>query len=674
MRCSNERWAVHASHVLARRDAPGTRMNKRSRLVILAVVSVMPACIPSVATAQATAVANDNRVAAGRLIGRRLELELEAREVRWSPEGTHGVTVPVYAFAVANRTASVPGPMIRVPEGTTIDVAVRNTLGKAVHVRGLRDHANGGTDSVVIGPGERRAWRFKATTAGTYYYWGRTDPLPAYPGPGRGRDGTLVGALIVDSAGARPSRDRVLVITTWTDTSSELGVKSVQADRIMRREMFPRATWAAFTVNGRSWPHTERLSYTAGDTVHWRVINASRTPHPMHLHGFHFDVTARGDGIRDTVYRVADRRTVVTEWMVRGTTMSMSWVAARPGNWLFHCHIVQHITDAMRLPAPSSSGAHRASHAHDGMAGLVTGIHVAPARRTTARDAPARRKLRLTITERANVYGGEPAHSYVLQEGPHPPSPDSIRPLSSTIMLMQGEPTEITVVNASSAATSIHWHGIELESFYDGVGGWSGWRGHVAPSIAPRDSFRVRITAPRAGTFMYHTHADEGIKLVSGQYGALVVTPKGAGPDTTDRLFVFAIGGPHEDARPLVNGSTSPGPLELRAGVAHRLRFINISPLETNTVQLIARDSLQRWRLLAKDGAELPPHRATSEPGVLVVHPGETFDVEVRRDEPSPLTLRVLAFETITNRLALIGRPPPPTPPRIVMDVPVIVR
>lgn len=620
-------------------------------------------------------MANDNRIAAGRLLGRRLQLDLEAREVMWSPEGKAGVAVPVYAFAAVKGAASVPGPLIRVPAGTTVEMAVRNTLGKAMHVRGLKDQANGGTDSVVVGPGERHTWRFEATTPGTYYYWGRTDPLPAYPGPGRGRDATLLGALIIDSVGTRRSRDRVLVLTSWGDTNSALGVKSVQADRILRREGIPRGTWVVFAVNGRSWPHTERLSYTAGDTVRLRVINGSRTPHPMHLHGFHFDVAARGDGIRDTVYRSNDRHTVVTEWMVRGATMAMSWVAARPGNWLFHCHIVQHISDAARVTPPPATAVAHAMHAHDGMAGLVTGIHVAPARRSvSSRPAPPSRRLRLVVTERAKVYGDEPGHSYVLQEGPRAPAPDSIRPLSSTITLMQGEPSEITVVNATSSATSIHWHGIELESFYDGVGGWSGWQRRLAPSIAPRDSFRVRITAPRAGTFIYHTHADEGMKLASGQYGALVVTPKGVGPDSTDRLFVFAIGGPHEDARPLVNGSTSPGPLELRAGVAHRLRFINISPLETNTVQLIAKDSVQHWRPLAKDGADLPPQRAMRQRGVLVLHPGETFDVEVRRDDPSLLTLRVLAYETITNRLAAIGRPPPPTPPRIVMDVPVIVR
>ena len=70
----------------------------------------------------------------------------------------------------------------------------------------------------------------------------------------------------------------------------------------MYREAFPRERWVVLAVNGRSWPHTERLSHVVGDTIRWRVINGSRFPHPMHLHGFYFDVDARGDARLDTLY------------------------------------------------------------------------------------------------------------------------------------------------------------------------------------------------------------------------------------------------------------------------------------------------------------------------------------------------------------------------------------
>ena len=43
-------------------------------------------------------------------------------------------------------------------------------------------------------------------------------------------------------------------------------------------------------INGRSWPATERFTYRRDDVVHWRVVNLSSQAHPMHLHGFYFEV------------------------------------------------------------------------------------------------------------------------------------------------------------------------------------------------------------------------------------------------------------------------------------------------------------------------------------------------------------------------------------------------
>src|SRR3712207_7271016 len=57
-----------------------------------------------------------------------------------------------------------------------------------------------------------------------------------------------------------------------------------------RSTLFPYTTLfrSGFTINGRAWPHTERLRYDIGDPVRWRIINLSTQVHPMHLHGFYF--------------------------------------------------------------------------------------------------------------------------------------------------------------------------------------------------------------------------------------------------------------------------------------------------------------------------------------------------------------------------------------------------
>src|SRR5215217_9307051 len=71
---------------------------------------------------------------------------------------------------------------------------------------------------------------------------------------------------------------------------------------------------------------------------------------------------------------------------------------------------------------------------------------------------------------------------------------------SPTLLLKRGEPVSITVVNELPEATAVHWHGIELESYFDGVADYSGHARHVAKAIAPGDSFVARFTPPRSGT------------------------------------------------------------------------------------------------------------------------------------------------------------------------------
>ena len=61
----------------------------------------------------------------------------------------------------------------------------------------------------------------------------------------------------------------------------------------------------------------------------------------------------------------------------------------------------------------------------------------------------------------------------MLQQGDREPASDSLRLPGSTITLVRGEPAAITVVNRAREPVSVHWHGIELDSYFDVVG-WSG--------------------------------------------------------------------------------------------------------------------------------------------------------------------------------------------------------
>jgi FtsP/CotA-like multicopper oxidase with cupredoxin domain len=501
------------------------------------------------ATDTTRAMPNDNRRVAGRRAGRVVTLVLEPRATHWTPvAGDPALARPVLAWAEPGRVAEVPGPLVRARVGDTLRLTLRNPLARTLHVVGLADRARADwmRDTLHVAPGDSAVRRVPLTRAGAFWYDAITtapdDPPPRadnpFPDKHHQPDETLVGAFIVDPRDAPADlarRERVFVI----HVSNGQSVPTLDTLVARRGQLADNGLY----VNGASWPATERLRYTVGDTVRWRVINAAFLPHPMHLHGFYFRVDARGDASRDTVYAPAERRRAVTELLDGFTTAQLTWVPEREGNWLFHCHLLRHMAPlrpppsvlprvralAARLAAldsaarqssrtatppgaggPSSAGAaHHAAvardatphdatphdatphdatapdptaHAHQHMAGLVVGIHVVPAARAAGgavprapRERPAR-ALDLWVTGRDSSAAGPPTYGYVLQQGPTPPPRDSAQRPGTPIVLARGEPVAITVHNTRATPVAVHWHGMELESRYDGVGGWSGTR------------------------------------------------------------------------------------------------------------------------------------------------------------------------------------------------------
>ena len=203
-----------------------------------------------------------------------------------------------------------------------------------------------------------------------------------------------------------------------------------------------------------------------------------------------------------------------------------------------------------------------------------------------------------------------------------------------SLAVRRAEPVEITLVNRLPEATAIHWHGMELDSYFDGVHGWSGAGTRVTPLIDPGASFTVRMTPPRTGTFIYHTHLHDMSQLTAGLYGPLLVLEPGQQFDPrTDHVFTVGWDGPAQPPRLVVNGNTVAPPLVLTAGTSHRLRFINVGAAQLVRITLL-RDSVPtRWQPIAKDGIAPPAWLASPRNAVMVVRVGETFDAEFR---PAP--------------------------------------
>ncbi len=213
------------------------------------------------------------------------------------------------------------------------------------------------------------------------------------------------------------------------------------------------------------------------------------------------------------------------------------------------------------------------------------------------------------------------------------------------VVLRRGEPVAITLVNRLDESTSMHWHGLELDSYYDGVHGWSGLGPKVAPMLVPGERFTVHITPPRTGTFIYHTHLHDYRQLSSGLYGPLIVVEPGETYDpATDHVVVLG----RRDASPasailedtataVIDGQREPQ-WTWAAKTRHRLRLINITPDDIWSVSLTGADGPVTWRPLTKDGAPVPAGERGPGPARVTLAVGETYDFEVE----TPATRKTL--------------------------------
>lgn len=622
--------------------------------------------IPQPAPGVVRAAVHQNRVAAGRVLRNTLTLAIDIVESAWRPEGSQEPEVPILAFAESGKTPTVPGPLIRVRQGTSVVLTLRNRTDSAIVVHGLRPGSGLSPDTLQLAAGATRDLRYALGEVGTFYYYGAFAGLTA--GDRFWKDSQLNGAIVVDAPGAATD-DRILMLTEWF----------YQPPNVRRFEV-------ATVINGKGWPHTETMEFMQGDSVRFRVINMIAFHHPMHLHGFFYRVESRGDGQRDTPVPATAQLLSNTDLIPEGGTYTLSFEASTPGNWLYHCHFAFHIDETSSLhgaptdsaTAVASAAAEHAAHGADAvpmpasaehMRGLVIGIKVKPKPGYVETSNAGARVLHLFAQERRGAFtGGASLMSYVLQRGDSAPAADSTVFPSSLIELERGKPVRIVVHNNLREPTAVHWHGLEIESFPDGVPYWSGIGDRLFRQIAPRDSFAAEFTPPRAGTYPYHTHFNDRKQMTSGLYGALLVTD---GPRDRTRDHVVVIGGRGpwveraiESPYGAVNGRTNPPPLRMVAGQTNRLRLVALHPDWAVNITLQNDSTVASWTPIAKDGADLP--MTLRQPGLARTRmgPGETADYEFTPSAPGTWVINIHAAPggfLVTQRIIVTAPSIPPS-------------
>jgi FtsP/CotA-like multicopper oxidase with cupredoxin domain len=514
--------------------------------------------------------------------------------------------------------------MIRAPQGTTVRLTLKNRSDSSIMIGGLRPSMPVASDTFTIGAGGTRDVAFRLDRVGNFFYWG------ALPGQDSFADrfwldSQLTGAIIVDAPGSGPkTNEHVFVISEWF----------LQPDRV-------RVFESALIFNGKAWPYNERLTFTQNDSVHFRIINAAAVEHPLHLHGFYFRVTRFGEYAADSAVQFGRQPLQNMRMIPIGASMSLSFVPTTPGNWVFHCHFATHVGDHASLHgivdahvAPDAAAHAMPEHDRTGghtMRGLVIGMHVNPAPGYVEPNPNDRRQIELLIQKRPNaLQGGQTAYGFLVQKDSVAPARDSIQIPGPVLELKRGQPVRILVKNNTDEQSGVHWHGLEIESYPDGVAGFSGIGQKIMPPVEPGGTFAAEFTPPRTGTFPYHSHLHELRQIGSGMYGAIIVTD--APRDTTkDHLIVAGGGGLpvfHKQGTNflLVNGRTNPRPLTMTVGDTNRVRIVSIHADLALSFRLGNDSTTAHWTPIAVDGADLPPALRTSTLARLRMGPGETAD------------------------------------------------
>ncbi|PSM19855.1 copper oxidase [Nitratireductor sp. StC3] len=237
-----------------------------------------------------------------------------------------------------------PGPTIEAVEGDRVRIFVTNRLPEhtTIHWHGMI--LPNGMDGVTgltqpgIPPGKTFVYEFDLVKSGTFMYHPHADEMVQMAMG-------MMGFFVIhpkDPAEHRVDRDFVFLLNAFDiDPGSYV-------PRVMEMTDFNMWCW-----NSRLFPAISPLVAARDDRVRVRVGNLTMTNHPIHMHGYDFEVTCTDGGW----VRPEARWPEVSIDIPVGAMRAYEFDATYPGDWAIHCHKSHHTMNAMGHDVPTFIGA-----------------------------------------------------------------------------------------------------------------------------------------------------------------------------------------------------------------------------------------------------------------------------------------------------------------------------
>jgi manganese oxidase len=237
-----------------------------------------------------------------------------------------------------------PGPTIEAVEGDRVRIFVTNRLPEhtTIHWHGMilpcgMDGVTGLTQP-GIPPGKTFVYEFDLVKSGTFMYHPHADEMVQMAMG-------MMGFFVIhpkDPTLHRVDRDFVFLLNAFDIEPGSY------VPRLMEMTDFNLWTW-----NSRVFPGISHLVVNKDDRVRVRVGNLTMTNHPIHMHGYDFEVTCTDGGW----VRPEARWPEVSIDIPVGAMRAYEFDAKYLGDWAIHCHKSHHTMNAMGHDVPTFIGA-----------------------------------------------------------------------------------------------------------------------------------------------------------------------------------------------------------------------------------------------------------------------------------------------------------------------------
>jgi len=236
-----------------------------------------------------------------------------------------------------------PGPTIECVEGDKVRIFVTNKLPEhtTIHWHGILLPSGmdgvGGLTQPQIPVGKTFVYEFEMKKSGTFMYHPHADEMVQMAMG-------MMGFLVVhpkNPSFMKVDRDFVFLLNAFDiDPGSYTPKINTMLD-------FNLWCW-----NSRVFPAIDPFVVRKGDRVRIRFGNLTMTNHPVHMHGYDFEVTCTDGGWVPKGARWPE----VTVDVAVGQMRAFEFVADAPGDWAIHCHKSHHTMNPMGHTVPTMIG------------------------------------------------------------------------------------------------------------------------------------------------------------------------------------------------------------------------------------------------------------------------------------------------------------------------------